>query len=1107
MKNDISTRVFFFLVILFPALVSLNNAREYPIRFEHISSEQGLSQDVVQCILQDRWGFMWFGTQDGLNRFDGYGFKKYKYNPKESTSLPANKVILIYEDRSGILWIGTEGGGLCRFNREKENFIRCRYKNDMDSNPGYDIDIIVAIHEDRDGSFLVGTWGGLLRFDPLRQEWSRFNHQPGIPHTLSYSKIRALYRDRAGIIWIGTDEGGLKAFNPQTGSFSSYSPEPGKAGSLSSNSVYAIFEDSKRNLWVGTTGGLDRYERKTETFSHYRHHPQNANSLSNNQVRTIAEDSRNNLWIGTDGGGLNRLKSISEKTFIRYQHELNNPSSLSHNKINCIWEDITKSLWIGTYGGGINRIDPMKQQFLHFYAKPDDLHSLSSNDIRCFLEAKAGILRIGTYDQGLNRYNLNTGMSKLYKKGRSVDSLSSNTVMALHQDKAGVLWVGTWGGGINRFDRETEKFTRYPHLEGSTEGPGSNYIFCFSSDRENNLWIGTWNGGLNRFNPTSKEFQYYKTDSQDPGSISSNGVTIIFPDYEQEEILWVGSHTSGLEHFNRKTGHFKHYAHEPGNSNSLSHNAVRSVYISPSRPDIVWVGTFGGGLNKFDKKTGQWELYTEEDGLSNNTVLGILEDNNKNLWLSTIRGLSNFDPNKKEFTNYYEEDGMQSNEFNQGAYLKSRDGRLYFGGVNGFNAFFPAGITKNLHEPPVVITALNIPNRKDFQLEKSILETEVITLSYKDTISFEFAALSYIAPAKNSYMYKLEGSTQEDWVKLGHKRDITFPTLSPGPYVFRVQGSNNDGVWSHKEASIKLIITPPFYQTWWFRSLLAATLLGILLLMYKLRVRRYKVQRKQLETEVAKRTLQLENSNRDLKKSETELRELNATKDKFFSIISHDLRNHLTSLLGYSDMLYKSFDRLGEDKKHKYSRSIDKSARDLYDLLENLLHWARNQTGTLQCRPKKINLNHLIPEIISAFTINAKKKNIDISWQIREETFAYADHNMVRTVLRNLISNAIKFTERGGGVQVKTNGKAEFVEISVTDSGVGISSDRKDSLFQIGLNRSTKGTGREHGTGLGLILCKEFVEKNNGMIWVESPLHDGSGKGSVFRFTLPTEPY
>jgi two-component system sensor histidine kinase ChiS len=1110
-----------FLLALFLALVGLTFAQENFMRFEHISSEQGLSQNVVYCIMQDRKGFMWFGTQNGLNRFDGYEFKKYKYSSRNSSTLPGNTVLVIYEDRAGNLWIGTDGGGLSCFNPITAEFIRYPYTSYLDPNPSTDIDSITTIHEDRNGMLWIGTSGGLLYFDSKNLRWSSFDQKLEILGTLSENRIRAIFEDQRGIIWIGTEGGGLKSFKPETGEFIHFLHQPDAPDSLSGNIVSAIFEDSARNLWVGTQRGLDRFDRRKENFIHYKCNPNNPKGLSGNQVKVIFEDSKKNLWIGTDDG-LNLL-SLSEKgevRFIQYRHELNiNPYSLSNNNIYSIAEDNCGSLWIGTDGGGINRIDSQKQRFSHFYGKPNDPASLSSNDVSCLLEDKDGILWIGTHNSGLNRYNPETGKFKFYKSSSSdPGSLSSHDVMAIHEDTEGVLWIGTWGGGINRFNRDTETFSRYTVSVGTSKGPNSNDIFCFCEDQDSNLWIGTWKGGLNLFLREKNEFVHYINEAQNPKSISSNGVTFIYPDREDGKFLWVGTYSSGLESFNRHTGDFMHYIHKPANLNSLSNNQVMCVYISPHHQDIVWVGTQGGGLNMLNKETNTWQIFTEEDGLSNNTILGILEDNNRNLWLSTFEGLSRFDLEKGDFRNYYAEDGLQHNEFNQGAFFKGRDGRFYFGGINGFNAFYPEEITQNLYKPPVVITEFKVLNREGFQLEKSILETEEITLSHKDTFSFEFAALNYTASAKNQYAYKLEKEgADDDWIQLHHKRDITFSLVSPGEYVFRVKGSNNDGVWNDVGTSVKLIITPPFWSTWWFRVLLGLAVLGMFFVMYKLRVRRYKIQRKNLEIEVAKRTqeishqkeiieeknTQLEVSNRELKNSEKELRELNATKDKFFSIISHDLRNHLTALLGFSDMLNRSFKKFDDEKKHKYTRSIDQAAKDLYDLLENLLQWARTQTDVLECKPRTFDLGVLIPEVISTYSINAKKKNINLSWQINKNTYAYADKNMVRTVMRNLISNAIKFTDKDGDIQVTANGKDGFVEVSVLDTGVGIRSEKKDTLFRIGKARSTRGTAKEKGTGLGLIICKEFVEKNNGRIWFESPIPDGSKKGSAFRFTLP----
>jgi len=1105
----------FFILVFGLLLRVLIFSQENSIRFEHLSSEQGLSQNVVYCILQDKKGFMWFGTQNGLNRFDGYQYKIYKYNPKkEGLTLTVNTVTVIYEDRTGKLWIGTDGGGLSYFEREGESFIRCPYESDVDTNPGPDINLITAICEDRRGIIWVGTLGGgILCFNPQNRKWSRFVHKSGISGTLSENKIRCFWEDRRGLMWIGTEGGGVNIFDPKTEEFFHYSHDAKNQDSLINNIVYSIYEDSQGNLWMGTQGGLELFDFNNKKFIHHQFQPKNPKSLSNNIVRVIFEDSKKRLWVGTEEG-LNLLSRFPEGKveFIRYLNELNNPYSLSYNNIYSITEDDSGSIWIGTFGGGVNRIDPQKQRFVHFYGNPYASNSLSSNDISCLYEDKKGILWVGTSDSGLNRYNPNTGNFTHYKDN---NTLSSNDIMALYEDRKGILWIGTWGGGISLFDREKEAFSHFTSDENSDSGIQSNDIFCFCEDQEGNLWIGTWKGGLNLYHPEKKEFSYYMNDPQNPKSISSNGVTFIFPDIRNKKILWVGMYSSGLERFNRQTDTFVHYSHKPEKLNSLSHNSVLSVYISKRYPEIIWIGTYGGGLNKFDSEEDHWHIYSEEDGLCNNTIYGILEDNDGNLWLSTIKGLSRFNPENETFKNYYAEDGLQHNEFNQGAFYKSRDGHFYFGGINGFNSFLPEEMTENSKPPQIVITDFKVYNR-EFHLKKSILETRKVVLSHRDVFSFEFAALNYIASAKNRYAYMMVGY-DDDWIDLDYKRDITFSGLSHGKYIFKVIGSNNDNVWNRDGASIEVVITPPFYKTWWFQILLAMTVIAFILILYKMRVRRYKLQRKKLEIEVVKRTeeiskqkeiievknRQLENSNQELQKSERELRELNATKDKFFSIISHDLKNHLTALLGFSDMLFRSFAMLDDEKKHKYSRSIDRSAKDLYDLLENLLQWSRSQTGGLQCKPKIIDLGFLIPEIISIYIINAKKKKVHITHEIENDTLAYADKNMVRTILRNLISNAIKFTGGGGKIQVTAAGRDGYIKVSVADSGIGISNNNINSLFKIDKAKSTRGTAKEKGTGLGLILCKEFVEKNNGKIWFESPAPNGEGKGSVFHFTLP----
>jgi ligand-binding sensor domain-containing protein/signal transduction histidine kinase len=1112
------------IFILFFCFVSapLVSGRENYIRFERISSKQGLAQSVVLTILQDRKGFMWFGTHDGLIRFDGYKFAEFRFNPKQPSSLPVNRVLAIHEDQAGILWVGTAGGGLNRFNPRKQDFTRFRYSNPSDPDPGQGVKTITGIYEDRNGILWLGTYGGMLRFDPVKGEWIRFSHKLDDPWNLNHNTVTAICGDHAGMLWIGTRGGGLSAFEPESKTFIHYTHQPGVPGSLSSNIVENVLEDRNGNLWVGTTGGLDRFDRRKEQFIHYRSRTGDPDSLSHNSIYTLFEDSVGNLWIGTQGGGLNRVKSLTSGSFIHFRNQPNNPHSLGYDTIFTIAEDRGGSIWIGTDGGGISRIDQQKQQFGHFLSSPETPDSLNSNDISSLYRDREGVLWIGTYDKGLNLYDRESGTFKYYmERPGDPGSLSNNEVIAIYEDRRGVIWIGTWEGGICRFERDTETFTRFRHDPASTKGPSSNDIFCFNEDQDGQLWIGTWGGGLNRFVPGKEEFVYYQNVKKQPDSISGKGVTALLPDRVNKKWLWVGTYGSGLDCLDRQSGRFHHYIHEPGNPDSLSHNTVRSLYVSSAAPGIIWIGTSGGGLNRFDAGSKKWRVYTKEDGLPNNTIHGILEDSKGNLWMSTNNGLSSFNPGTGDIVNYTAEDGIQANEFSQGAYHKDKDGRFYFGGINGYNEFFPERIKTNPHPPPVVITSFKILNEKSpyykKSLEKPVMEASEVHLSYRDVFSFEFAALNYIATAKNRYKYKMEGEgVDENWVQLEFKRDVIFNRLSPGDYTFRVKASNNDGVWNEQGASIKVTVHPPFWATTWFRVLVFLLLIGMIIGSYKMRVRQYKLQRKRLEQQVAKRTAeiryqkeiieekntQLEVSNRELVISEENLIELNATKDKFFSIISHDLRNHLTTLMGTSDLLANSFDMLAEEKKVKYSKAIDRSANQLYELLDNLLLWARSQKDVLKCKPKRIHLSNLIPETISYFNMNAKKKKIHLEFDAPgspDSSLAYADRNMVTTVLRNLISNAIKFTEKGGEVRMTVEEMETEVLVSVKDNGVGISLERAGTLFNVGMTESTRGTAKEKGTGLGLILCKEFVEKNNGRIWYEP----AGERGSIFRFTLP----
>jgi PAS domain S-box-containing protein len=855
---------------------------KHSLKFQHLGIEQGLSVSAVCAIVQDRQGFLWIGTQDGLNRYDGYTFTVYKHDAENFDSLSDSVILSLYEDRRGILWIGTLNGGLNRFDRTIGKFDHYQYHPD-DPNSLSQGGVSV-IYEDRTGVLWIGTdGGGLNRFDPQTGTIRHYQHDPQNPESLSSNIIYAIVEDRSGQLWIGTGnaavEGqGLNCFDRKTERFVHYQHDPHNPQSLSDNTVPAIYEDAEGVLWVGTFGGgLNRFDPQTGCFSRYQHDPSNPQSLRDDKIWRIYEDKAGRLWIGTWGGGLNRLERETGQ-FFHSRYDANDPWSLSDDVIWALYEDRSGALWVGTFAGGLNIHEHRTEQFRHYRAEPQNPKSLSLNKVASIYEDRAGELWIGTFGGGLNRLKRDTEELTHYTNvPTDPESLSDNMVPAIYEDRTGMLWIGTWGG-LNRFERDTGKFTRYQNDPAQPQSLSNNQIMSLAEDHADRLWIGTLGGGLNCFDRQTNQFIRYGNEPGNPKSLSHNIILTVYIDHA--DTLWVGTEGGGVSRldFASKqdgTGQFIRYQADPADLHSLSNNNVFSIY--EDRTGTLWMGTWGGGLNKFDRKTEIFTRYTEKQGLPNTMIYGILEDRQGNLWLSTNRGLSKFDPRTERVKNYDVSDGLQSNEFNTGAYHVSQRGEMFFGGVNGFNAFYPEEIKDNLYIPPVVMTDFRLLNTSVTPhprgiLQKPISETAAITLSHQDKVfSFEFAALSYVHPEKNQYAYKLEGFDKE-WIYLGARRFVTYTNLDPGAYVFRVKGSNNDGLWNEQGASVTITITPPFWETWWFRTSTVLLIIGGMIGVFAVRLKVVERQKATLERQVRERTAELEAQKEQLQKSEQRYR-------------------------------------------------------------------------------------------------------------------------------------------------------------------------------------------------------------------------------------------
>ncbi|NEO29781.1 MAG: PAS domain S-box protein [Symploca sp. SIO3C6] len=818
-------------VIIIPSRV---NAQESQLEFKQLTVNQGLSQSCIFAILQDSRGFMWFGTQDGLNRYDGYRFITYKYDQDDLHSLSDNWVNSIYEDHEGFIWVGTDGLGLNKFNYETEQFTR--YTDEPNNPNSLDGNRVLSIHEDKSGRLWIGTAGGGINlFNRQTEQFIHYRHDPDNPQSLSSNTILSIYEDKSGRFWLGTAGGGLNLFNRQTEQFIHYQHDPDNPRSLSSNTILSIYEDKSGRFWLGTEkGGLNLFNRQTGQFIHYQHDPDNPQSVSDNTINSIVEDSSGNLWLATSswygnnyGTALEKFSPESEE-FTHYQHDPYNPKSLSENVIPSLWKSNSEILWIGTGFSGINKLDLKDNKFVNYQNNPENPNNLSDNHISSIYEGRDGSLWIGTFNKGLDKLNRETGEFIHYRHElNNPNSLSSNDIWSVYEDHLGNLWIGTFNAGLNKLNLKTGEFTHYLHQPNNSNSLSDDTVVSIYEDHLGILWFGTFSGGVNKFDPETGHFTHYTYNPDDPNSLSDNNIWVIYED--QEGAIWLGGYgQGGLNKFNRETEQFTRYKHDPNNSNSLSYDRIDAIH--EDRSGILWIGTYGGGLNKFDKSTDKWTIYTEKEGLSNNSVIGILEDDQGNLWLSTGKGLSKFNPQTETFRNYDVSDGLQGNEFDGvKAHLQSKAGEMFFGGLNGFNSFFPEQVKDNPYIPPIVITDFKIFN-ESVKLDKTIAATQQIKLSYKENFfSFEFSALDYTNPQKNQYAYKLEGF-DKNWINSRTRRYASYTNLDAGTYIFKVKGSNNDGVWNQQGTAITIIITPPPWKTWWayvsYVLLLAAIVTG-----------------------------------------------------------------------------------------------------------------------------------------------------------------------------------------------------------------------------------------------------------------------------------------
>jgi two-component system sensor histidine kinase ChiS len=1065
------------------------------IRFGNLSLDDGLSQSVVLDILQDDLGFMWFATQEGLNRYDGYEFKVFKTDSQNPNSLTGNLITSIDKDSEGTIWIATSTSGLNRYDPKTGIFSHfLNNPNDPNSLSSNSLNVVMM---GKDSLVWVGTTqNGLDCFDPDTGTFTHFVHDPNDPDSISSNAILSILEDRKGTLWVGTINHGLNHLDRSTGKFTHYVNDPKDLNSISQDGIQSIYQDRQGTLWIGTfTGGLNRFDQEKGNFIRYLNDPENPASLSHNSVLSIFEDQWAQLWVATNGGGLNLLDRKAG-TFTQFRNDPNNPDSLPNDQIYSIFEDLSGMLWFGTFGSGIATFDPYKDKFYHIRSDPLNPNSLSNNIVWSIFQDAQEVLWIGTNGGGLNKYDPKTGKWSYYQAGTS--GLASDFVFTIYQDRSGMLWLGTQLG-LNRFDPRSGDFELYAKDMA---------VMKILEDDQGLLWFGTLTNGLGRLDRQNGTLEFLVNDPSDPSSLENNMIFTLNED--EHENLWIGTNGGGLNLYNRLTNQFVHYVHDPDDPNSISDNTVLSIY--PTGDDTLWLGTMGG-INRFDMQTKKFTAFREKDGLPNDLVYGILEDDQGNLWASTNRGISRFDPQKIAFKNYDRSDGLQGNEFNQGAYFENEQGLMFFGGVNGINIFSPDQVQDNPYIPPVVITKFELFNQPvqfgaDSPLQQPIEVSPEINLHYTDGfMDFEFSALHYSTPENNQYAYRMEG-LDKDWNEVGNRRLAVYTNVPPGNYTFRVRGSNSDGVWNEQGAAVRIVIPPPFWATWWFRMLALSMVILSASAVVTLRIRAIESQRRKLEILVRERTSQLQEAMIELEQSKNAAEAANRAKSAFLANMSHEFRTPLNAILGFSQIMADD-EQLQPDQQENV-QIIQHSSEHLLGLINDVLEMSKIEAGRSTLNHNGFDLYRLLAGLEEMFKLRAEQKgiflNLELSTQVPE--YVRTDEAKLRQVLMNLLGNAVKFTQQGY-ITLRVNpihlddslsGPKVRLHFEVKDTGPGITAEEMEKIF-LPFMQTSAGQRSQEGTGLGLTISQQFVRLMGGEIKVRSV----PGKGSVFYFVIPIE--